>query len=77
MSLKPLVFLGSGVSRPTFGDDRLVDGLTEALFQDRWFLTTAETWELDREYSRALIQPPQHSFERLEKNGKLVSSGNG
>lgn len=64
MSLKPLVFLGSGVSRPTFGDGGLVDGLTEALFQDRWVLTTAETWELDREYNRALVQPPVQEFLR-------------
>lgn len=62
MSFKPLVFLGSGVSRPTFGDGGLVDGLTDSLFQDRWVLTTAETWEPDRGYNAAYFQPLVQEF---------------
>ena len=62
MNLRPLVFLGSGVSRPTFGECGLVDGLTEALFQDRWVLTTAETWEPDRGHNAAYRQPPVQEF---------------
>jgi len=59
--MKPLVFLGSGVSLPTFGDAGSLANLTEALFEEPWARTTSGTW-LAKEPSPTDEKPPCQEF---------------
>lgn len=67
--MKPLVFLGSGVSLPTFGDAGSLANLTEALFEEPWARTTSGTW-LAKEPSPTDEKPPCQEF--LLRMRKLV-----
>ncbi len=74
MKKKPLVFLGSGVSLPSFEKANgkgygSTENLTNALFEKSWFLTTVNDWRVDAPHgSRSPYQPPCQEFlSRLRK----------
>ena len=71
--MKPLVFLGSGISMPSFDKKCVgyasVESLTKALFDGAWFRVTTGDWQEDASHdSRSPYQPPCQEFlRRLRK----------
>lgn len=65
--VKPLVFLGSGVSLPTFKDAGSVEHLTECLFKEPWVCDTAGEWCHRLPGPTDIIPPCQEFLRRLRR----------
>jgi len=66
--MKPLVFLGSGVSLPTFGPEGSVASLTERLFDQPWIRDSSETWRSHPPTSTDSTPKCQEFLKRLRKH---------